>query len=190
MKKCRTCGTDKELTEFHKKDTGKFGVAAHCKPCRSIAAAKYEAGRKEQRAITSKRWATENRDRKFAYDKQWVRDNPDRVKKYASKYRENNIEKERARYKRYDDANLAKRRAGCGKRRAAKINATPIWADKEAIESKYALSTFLNQYTFGVGYHVDHIVPLRGKNVCGLHVEYNLQVIRAEDNMVKSNKWN
>lgn len=66
-------------------------------------------------------------------------------------------------------------------RRAQKIKATPKWADLVKIRQIYERCP--------AGMHVDHIVPLRGKNVCGLHVEYNLQVLPASDNCRKNNKW-
>lgn len=67
-------------------------------------------------------------------------------------------------------------------RRAAHIRqATPKWADTETIKQFY-----LNRPK---GYHVDHIIPLRGKAVCGLHVEGNLQYLSAEENMKKNNSF-
>ena len=56
------------------------------------------------------------------------------------------------------------------------------WADQDKIATIY-------EYVHSLGYHVDHIVPLNSKVVCGLHVEHNLTVLPPEDNIKKSNKF-
>ena len=82
---------------------------------------------------------------------------------------------------------LAKRTASQMKRQVAKLNATPSWTDIKAIQDHYIFAKYLEELS-GTKFHVDHIVPLKGKNVCGLHVEYNLQVLPAKENISKSNK--
>lgn len=72
----------------------------------------------------------------------------------------------------------------------SKVNATPSWlTDKhnEQIESFYWLAK-LQQELDDTEYHVDHIIPIRGKEVCGMHVPWNLQIIPALDNIRKGNK--
>jgi hypothetical protein len=66
--------------------------------------------------------------------------------------------------------------------------ATPAWADKKAIQAVYAECRRRTKET-GKHHHVDHIIPLQGKHVCGLHVENNLQVLPSHENVKKSNKY-
>ncbi len=73
-------------------------------------------------------------------------------------------------------------------RRAGIKRACPYWVDKTAIENIYAEATTLSNTT-GVSHHVDHIIPLKGRGVCGLHVPWNLQIITAAANLKKTNKW-
>lgn len=74
--------------------------------------------------------------------------------------------------------------SSCGrtaKRKSAKLQATPKWADLEKIKEIYRERP--------EGYHVDHIIPLQGETVCGLHVENNLQYLPASENLSKGNKY-
>ena len=71
--------------------------------------------------------------------------------------------------------------AAAAKRRATKLQATPKWADLEAIKEIYK--------NCPEGFHVDHVIPLQGELVCGLHVHKNLKPIPAAENLAKSNKY-
>lgn len=100
---------------------------------------------------------------------------------------------EEARAKEWDEYMRPERKAAlvrhhAAKRRIAKIDRTPAWADQEAIKAFYAEATRLTRET-GEMHHVDHIVPLQGEFVCGLHVENNLQVLPWHENVRKHNRF-
>ena len=84
-----------------------------------------------------------------------------------------------------------KRNAVTAKRRAKKLQATPIWFDELddfILQEAYSLAK-LREGVTGIKWHVDHIIPLQGKNVCGLHCWNNVQVIPALVNLSKGNSF-
>lgn len=87
----------------------------------------------------------------------------------------------RERDKKWKQNNKGTVNAVNSRRRAAKKSSTPCWADLDAIRDIYK--------NCPDGYHVDHIIPLMGETVCGLHVENNLQYLTAEENLIKGNNY-
>ena len=87
--------------------------------------------------------------------------------------------------------NKPKRAAMAEKRRFSLLNATPDWltaVQKAQIAEFYEIAEALNMQT-GIKHHVDHIVPLKGKNVTGFHVPWNLQILTATQNISKGNRY-
>lgn len=94
----------------------------------------------------------------------------------------------RAATEKWRRANLAKDAANTARRKAARLKACPVWADLSEIEKFYIEARRLTEVT-GIKHEVDHIHPLRGNGLCGLHVPWNLQVITKSENSRKKNHW-
>lgn len=120
-------------------------------------------------------------------DRRWRAENADKERERCRKWKAANREKAREQSRQWAEANRDKRNAVDAARNARKLNATPLWADLAAIKSIYAKCAQVNAET-GIKHHVDHIVPLKGRNVCGLHVETNLQILTASENIKKGNR--
>lgn len=145
---------------------------------------------KIKRKATNKAWNLANRDKKKITKKKWDLANKDRRREYSRSWQLVNKSRRSSVRKAWRTANKGKCTSYCAKRRAKKIQATPAWLTKEQlkqIQDFYILAKNL-VLTTGIQYHVDHIVPLRGKDVSGLHVPWNLQVLTAHENINKSNK--
>lgn len=132
----------------------------------------------------------ENKEELTEYRKRYYIENREKKLKYAKEYRQNNLELKRQKDKEYALKHPEKLRANKAKRKKAVRKATPNWLTKEQlneIELFYALAIKLETQT-GIEHQVDHIVPIQGKEVCGLHVPWNLQVLTFKENREKSNK--
>lgn len=113
--------------------------------------------------------------------------NPERIAEIARRSRAKNIEKARERSRARYWKKKPEYIAANSKRKALLLGRRPVWADDVAIKAMYALAALKSAVT-GIPHHVDHIYPLRGRLVCGLHVAENLRVITARENLEKGNK--
>jgi hypothetical protein len=104
-----------------------------------------------------------------------------------SRWRNNNRTTSREASSRWARNNPAKVLALINARRARLLQAIPAWANLDAIAQIYEQRKQISLDT-GILYHVDHIVPLKGKTVCGLHVENNLRIVPASENLRKQSK--
>jgi hypothetical protein len=114
----------------------------------------------------------------------------ERLNAYGVAWRKSRREQAAAHKKRYRSANPGKVNAWDARRRAQKIHAAPPWKNELndlIISEAYDLAARRTKI-MGFPWHVDHIVPLQGKNVCGLHVGWNLRVIPGVENMRKGNR--
>ena len=108
-----------------------------------------------------------------------------------AKCRERNRDKARKETRKWQIANPSKVCAYTRNRHSTKINRTPTWLTKEhhlQIEGFYLLAKEMEKQ-FGKKYEVDHIVPLKGKTVSGLHVPWNLQILTKSENCSKNNSF-
>lgn len=141
----------------------------------------YEANKKSHRAVC-RAWSQNNRKRERETQKAWLEKNPIRPEKSeASKVRKREYEKNRAKNCRALKAQYS------SKYRASLVGATPSWADTERIMSVYYAAEILTT-CLETPFEVDHVVPLKGKTVSGLHVHWNLRIITKTQNCQKSNK--
>lgn len=164
MKHCWKCSTSKPKIDFGINKSKSDGLATECRNCKRQQDREYAAHNREAAKKRALEWYYANRE--YVREKQ---------KKYGTVWRKENLDKHCATE---------------NKRRASKLHATPAWLSESHLlhmQCKYSLSKMLSKET-GQLHHVDHIVPLKGKTVCGLHVPWNLKVIPAIENLRKSNK--
>lgn len=160
------------LDEYRAKDRARKFQPGYAEKIRIYQRARYEANKESERAKARQQYAA----RMARWKEEGVK--PPRYgglehrKKYIAQWAKDN---------------RAKRAVTEANRRAAKVQNTPSWVDQKTIAEFYETADGLSMLT-GEWYHVDHIVPLRGKTVCGLHCEANLQVLPGLENIGKGNR--
>jgi len=169
VKRCKHCGTEKELDEFYKHPKMADGHINVCKPCRDAYV---------------KNWDEKNRARRREIAREWAARNYTPEKAAASWGRWYAKARETGAYQRMIERNI--------KRGYLLDGQKPRWANDFFIAEIYDLARRRTKST-GVEWHVDHVIPLQGETrdgakVCGLHVETNLNVILGFSNRSKRNR--
>ena len=190
MKKCLVCDQEKPLNEFYKRTDSPDGYRNDCKECRKRSSlrnfyansesknAKNMEAYWKRKEKTPNLWAgvyAKRRDKSLQQSKDYYAANTEAIK---------------SRQRLWSKTNRGLANSLSKKYKLKKLNATPSWLNKSQlllIKCKYQVAAMLNVH--GVEpWHVDHIIPIRGKDVCGLHVPWNLQVTPAKDNLSKGNR--
>jgi hypothetical protein len=212
LKRCAKCKINKPHSEFGLLKRASDGLKYQCKQCRkeepkrtteqnkqyyldnkeSLKAkcADYRNNRldKQKQKEYLKYYYVQNAEKLKEKTRLWAKENKTRKLKADKEYRENNKEKIKIHLKNYTKQNRHLKNALEAKRRSVKLKSIPVWANKFFIKEAYNLAKLREKIT-GFKWHVDHEVPLKSKLVCGLHCEYNLQVIPAVKNISKGNRF-
>jgi 5-methylcytosine-specific restriction endonuclease McrA len=198
IKICTKCHQEKELLFFYKRKDSCSGYTSHCKACKRAhdnehaAKAEIKKVRSEYQKQRRSNPAIKDHERaqKYAYHRMPEIRERRKLQQRLRRLDPTVITLERERYAAYAKANPHLFAAKTRKRKAAKSRRTPQWLSLDhlnQIKMFYKESAEISKL-LGEWYEVDHIVPLQGKTVCGLHVPWNLQILTAKENGIKGNR--
>lgn len=161
MPVCTKCFIEKSVEDFPKAKTCVSGHRSYCSACKNKQTASYYYKDKQKHRAIADKWMQANPEKVLQIKQAWKKRNPLQVK--------------------VDSA----------KRSAIKRSASVEW-DLELTDFVFEEAHHLRgirDTLFGFKWHVDHVIPLQGKNVCGLHVWNNFAVIPASVNLRKNNRY-
>jgi 5-methylcytosine-specific restriction endonuclease McrA len=160
MKICKKCQKTKDIASFYKSSFAKDGLQSYCKTCDNLANKKYRIDNKEEISKKVQEYRLKNKGIYSVKQRQWRQENKDKVATISAN------------------------------RRSINKIATPFWLTEihfQQIKWYYEAAEMFKQDT-GDRYEVDHIHPLNGANFSGLHVPWNLRIIKSFENRSKGNR--
>lgn len=181
MKICSSCKICLDESLFGKDKRNKDKCAARCLDCIRKFSKAYYNNNKEKVIKRTKKYYQTNKDFYKKYAEKYYLENTPKYKEASKKCYAKHLDFYKQQRKIWRHNNKKKLAYYTAQYRSAKWQRTPAWSDLKQIEYIYE--------NCPEGYHVDHIVPLRGKNVSGLNVPWNLQYLTAQENFRKNNNF-
>lgn len=142
---------------------------------------------KEKRLQQTREWQETNKERVRELARKYYHNHKEKVLQQQTEYRANNKDIVSAIGKRWKARNAHKVKQYISAREKMIDRAKPKWANDKMIELFYQQAQWKTMQT-GEQWTVDHVIPIKGKNVCGLHCEQNLRIITGKENTKKNNK--
>jgi hypothetical protein len=183
---CNTCREPKPLSAYASRKASADGLAYTCRSCDGARRKANYLKRHDKELAVRKAWREANLDRSRRIVRAWVAQNPERKAEIDKAWREANKARLNQEKKQYRREHRGWYNSYFKAYKLMRSSRVPSWANSEAIKQVYEQAGELR--ALGIDVEVDHIVPLNGKTVSGLHVHNNLRVILASDNRAKSNK--
>lgn len=174
------CKSEKNLSEFYKSKKCLQGVFPQCISCLS-------EDRKVKRTLRTQQQRIYDTEKSLL----WYKNNKETAKQRMHEWRKSNKHLCRQAEKQWKQANKGKVNASVAKRAAQKKSAYASWCSEftDFVSLEAADLCIKRKSATGFSWHVDHIIPISGKKVCGLHVWNNIAVIPAVENLRKNNKF-
>lgn len=183
----KTYNTGKPCKHGHTSD--RYTSTAICIECVQISGKKRRADNPEYNLKAWRKWLENNRETHSYRVKRWQAKNPEKVKTARQAWEKANPELVKAKKKRWIDRHPEKYTALSVASVAKRAKRVPKWntpEDRWLMTQFYDIAKLRTKCT-GKTWEVDHVLPLRGKSVSGLHVPANLQVVLKSENRAKRN---
>ena len=176
---CSYCKIYKNESEFQEDKRSLTGLSSKCSDCHGM----YYEKDPEKYKLRAKKWFKENPQKRKKAKRNYYNNNANKINACNLKWKLNNPEKTRKYARDYKSRNRQEMIYASAMYRAIKLRATPKWLSDEQKAEIFNIYKMCPKT-----HHVDHIVPLKGEMVSGLHVPWNLTIIPKSINLAKSNK--